>query len=58
MVSTPATKSKEPDLSHIESASKIIIRNIKAGGFVRKPIDINELLQQVAEHIARASSAV
>jgi len=26
-------------------------------GFVRKPIDIDELPRQVAEHIARASSA-
>jgi len=26
-------------------------------GFVRKPIDIDELPKQVAEHIARASSA-
>ncbi len=27
------------------------------GGFVRKPVDIDELPKQVAEHIARASSA-
>ncbi len=30
-VPTPVTKSKEPDLSHIESASKIISQNMKAG---------------------------
>ncbi len=29
-VLTPVTKSKEPDLSHIESASQIISQNIKA----------------------------
>jgi len=30
-VPTPVTKSKEPDLSHIESASKIVSQNMKAG---------------------------
>jgi len=30
-VPTPVTKSKEPDLSHIKSASKIVSRNMKAG---------------------------
>ncbi len=30
-VPTPVTKSKEPDLSHIESASRIISQNMKAG---------------------------
>ena len=30
-VPTPVTKSKEPDLSHIESASKIASQNMKAG---------------------------
>ena len=30
--------------------------NEGCSGFVRKPIDINELPKQVAEHIARASS--
>lgn len=30
-VPIPVTKSKEPDLSHIESASKIISQNMKAG---------------------------
>lgn len=30
-VPTPVTKSKEPDLSHIESASKVVSQNMKAG---------------------------
>ena len=30
-VPTPVTKSKDPDLSHIISASKTIINNMKAG---------------------------
>lgn len=30
-VPTPVTKSKEPDLSHIKSASKIVSQNMKAG---------------------------
>ena len=30
-VPTPVTKSKEPDLSHIESASRIVSQNMKAG---------------------------
>jgi len=30
--------------------------NKGCNGFVRKPIDIDELPKQVAEHIARASS--
>jgi len=33
-VPTPVTKSKEPDLSHIENASKIVSQNMKAGGTV------------------------
>ncbi|MBA7501409.1 UDP-N-acetyl-D-glucosamine 6-dehydrogenase [subsurface metagenome] len=33
-VPTPVTRSKEPDLSHIESASKIVSQNMKAGGTV------------------------
>ncbi len=32
--------------------------DIGCSGFVRKPIDIDELPRQVAEHIARASSTV
>ena len=30
-VPTPVTKSKEPDLSHIENASRIVSQNMKAG---------------------------
>ncbi len=30
-VPTPVTKSKEPDLSHIENATKIVSQNMKAG---------------------------
>ena len=33
-VPTPVTKSKEPDLSHIKSASKIVSQNMKAGCIV------------------------
>ena len=33
-VPTPVTKSREPDLSHIENASKIVSQNMKAGCIV------------------------
>ncbi len=33
-VPTPVTKSKEPDLSHIKDASKIVSRNMKTGCIV------------------------
>ncbi len=55
-----------PQLAHIPILAMTasvrpedIQRALREGcsGFVRKPIDIDELPKQVAEHIARASSA-